>query len=37
MDAFAIVNKNKSDYNSDGGYFIKVRLNKEIEVMYLKK
>ena len=31
MDAYAIVNKNKSDYNSDGGYFIKIRLYKEIE------
>ena len=37
MDAFAIVNKNKSDYNNDGGYFIKIRLNKEIDSIVFKK
>jgi hypothetical protein len=37
MDAFAIVNKNKSDYNSDGGYFIKVRLNNQIEDKIFKQ
>lgn len=36
MDAFAIVNKNKSDYNCDGGYFIKIRLNKEIDSIVFK-
>jgi len=30
MDAYAIVNKNKTEYNSDGGYFVKVRFNKQI-------
>jgi len=37
MDTFAVKNKNKSDYNCDGGYFIKVRLNKEIDSIVFKK
>lgn len=31
MDAFCIDNKCKSDYNYAGGYFIKIRLNNEIQ------
>jgi hypothetical protein len=30
MDFFAIKNKSKSEYNTDGGFFLKVRLHKEI-------
>tara|TARA_Y100000385_G_scaffold226058_1_gene236647 strand:- start:14 stop:763 length:750 start_codon:yes stop_codon:yes gene_type:complete len=37
MDLFTIVNKNKSDYNCAGGYFIKIRLNKEIDSIVFKK
>lgn len=36
MDTFAVKNKNKSDYNCEGGYFIKIRLNKEIDSIVFK-
>lgn len=37
MDAYAIVNKNKSEYNTDGGYFVKVRFSNEISEELFKE